>query len=65
MKTIGKAQKILKGRVDLLQSPAKCRGIQIVGANFHSKNSQGAKLHITIHFLFAKAKDKIISTPLI
>ena len=49
----------------LLPSPAKSWGFQIVGANFCSKNFQGPKLHITVHFLFAKARKKVIIAPLI
>ena len=46
-------------RVDLLPSPAKRRGIQIMGTYFHSKNFQGPKLHITV-YTFAKAREKVI-----
>ena len=55
-----KVKKIQRVRVDLLPSPAKSRGIQIMGTYFHSKNFQGPKLYIKVNFLFAKAREKVI-----
>ena len=57
-----KVKKIQRVRVDLLPSPAKSRGIQIMGTYFHSKNFQGPKLHITV-YTFAKAREKVILCP--
>ena len=52
-------------RVELLPSPEKNLEIQILGANFHLKNFEGYKLHITVYFLFGKEQVKVIFAPLI
>ena len=49
--------------MDSLPSLAQSQGIQIVGVNFHSINFQEPKLHIAVHFLFAKAREKVILRP--
>ena len=51
--------------MDSLPSLAQSQGIQIVGVNFHSINFQEPKWHIAVHFLFAKAREKVIFVPLI
>ena len=62
---IWKVQKIQKVRVDLLLSPAKSQGIQIVGANFRSKTFKGKNCTLQYIFYLPKIREKVIFGPLI
>ena len=61
-----KVQKIKKTKVDMLPMPSKKSRNSNHGHKFSSKNFQGPKLHVTVHFfLFEKVRKMVIFVPLI